>query len=250
MSDKGEVFAAEKILKKRYKNGQAEYLVKWHGYSQKYNTWEPKANIIDKRLLQAFSGNLSNRGWKRKRGGGGGRGRRKSRVKIESDSDEDELDEVVEALQDDRSPNLSPEEKSSSNFADLQYSEPLKESKRPARVKRTDFVESKFARRPQKPSDSIEKTTPQPMNLNPVPQIKKKTGPRFKFTQLRRSFAGDGHLTAASGGPGNADKICSCWRKPLIDQVAITQVTSDQLTVTFRESATDQGFFCNRSSFE
>ena len=40
------VFAAEKINKKRLKNGKTEYLLKWKGWSQKYCTWEPEENIL------------------------------------------------------------------------------------------------------------------------------------------------------------------------------------------------------------
>ena len=42
------VFAAERINKKRVKNGKTEYLVKWKGWSQKYCTWEPEQNILGK----------------------------------------------------------------------------------------------------------------------------------------------------------------------------------------------------------
>ena len=48
------VFAAEKITKKRLKNGQTEYLVKWKGWSPKYSTWEPEENILDPRLIEIF----------------------------------------------------------------------------------------------------------------------------------------------------------------------------------------------------
>ncbi|EEC16696.1 nucleolin, putative, partial [Ixodes scapularis] len=55
LSSVGErVFAAECIQKKRIRKGRAEYLVKWRGWSHKYNTWEPEENILDVRLLEAF----------------------------------------------------------------------------------------------------------------------------------------------------------------------------------------------------
>ncbi|XP_062304198.1 E3 SUMO-protein ligase CBX4-like [Osmerus eperlanus] len=48
------VFAVESIEKKRSRKGRIEYLVKWRGWSPKYNTWEPEENILDPRLLDAF----------------------------------------------------------------------------------------------------------------------------------------------------------------------------------------------------
>ncbi|KAL2101099.1 hypothetical protein ACEWY4_002860 [Coilia grayii] len=48
------VFAVEGIEKKRIRRGRIEYLVKWRGWSPKYNTWEPEENILDPRLLVAF----------------------------------------------------------------------------------------------------------------------------------------------------------------------------------------------------
>jgi len=54
-SDLGEmVFAAERITKKRLRKGKTEYLVKWKGWSPKYNTWEPEENILDVRLIDQF----------------------------------------------------------------------------------------------------------------------------------------------------------------------------------------------------
>jgi len=49
-----QVFAAERIEKKRVRKGKVEYLVKWKGWSIKHNTWEPDENILDARLIEAF----------------------------------------------------------------------------------------------------------------------------------------------------------------------------------------------------
>ncbi|XP_072547475.1 E3 SUMO-protein ligase CBX4-like [Salminus brasiliensis] len=48
------VFTVESIEKKRVRKGRLEYLVKWRGWSPKYNTWEPEENILDPHLLVTF----------------------------------------------------------------------------------------------------------------------------------------------------------------------------------------------------
>lgn len=48
------VYIVEKILKKRETNGKVEFLLKWKGYPDSENCWEPEENIISKRLIQLF----------------------------------------------------------------------------------------------------------------------------------------------------------------------------------------------------
>lgn len=55
------IYAAETILKRRVREGKVEYFIKWKGYSQKYNTWEPEENVLDPRLLRAFRQRLTAR---------------------------------------------------------------------------------------------------------------------------------------------------------------------------------------------
>ena len=55
----------------------------------------------------------------------------------------------------------------------------------------------------------------------------------------------DANCEAVDRTEGNDE--CICWRKPLIDQIVITDVTSNLVTVTVRESNTDKGFFRKRS---
>uniref|UniRef100_A0A915JYV2 Chromo domain-containing protein n=1 Tax=Romanomermis culicivorax TaxID=13658 RepID=A0A915JYV2_ROMCU len=50
----GNVFAAECIKKSRMRKGKIEYLIKWKGWSSKYDSWEPPENILDNRLIQNF----------------------------------------------------------------------------------------------------------------------------------------------------------------------------------------------------
>ncbi|CAD7004630.1 unnamed protein product [Ceratitis capitata] len=66
------VYAAERIIQKRVRKGVLEYRVKWKGWNQRYNTWEPEVNILDRRLIEIYeqsnrsSNTPSKRGGKRK----------------------------------------------------------------------------------------------------------------------------------------------------------------------------------------
>merc|ERR1719158_1481139 len=39
------LYLIEKILKQRTQDGSIQYLIKWKGYSTKYNSWEPKSMV-------------------------------------------------------------------------------------------------------------------------------------------------------------------------------------------------------------
>lgn len=49
-----DIFAAERIINKRTVNGVTQYYIKWKGYSNRDNTWEPAEHILDRSLLTAF----------------------------------------------------------------------------------------------------------------------------------------------------------------------------------------------------
>jgi len=42
-----DIFFVQNVIKSRKnKKGETEYLIKWLGYPEKFNTWEPAKNII------------------------------------------------------------------------------------------------------------------------------------------------------------------------------------------------------------
>ena len=44
-------YEGAEILDSRLKHGKLEYLVKWSGYTDNYNTWESEANCADRKSV-------------------------------------------------------------------------------------------------------------------------------------------------------------------------------------------------------
>ena len=51
-------FLVEKILDKRWRYGKIEYLLKWVGYSDDHNSWEPEENLHCEELIKDFEEQL------------------------------------------------------------------------------------------------------------------------------------------------------------------------------------------------
>ncbi len=51
--EKSEEFQVETVISKRVKcnkqinNGRHEYFIKWEGYDDEFNTWEPLSNLVN-----------------------------------------------------------------------------------------------------------------------------------------------------------------------------------------------------------
>merc|ERR1712135_65080 len=56
-----EEYTVEKILDKRTRGGKTEYLIKWEGYPDSENTWEPDENLDCPEIISAFEDKLKSK---------------------------------------------------------------------------------------------------------------------------------------------------------------------------------------------
>lgn len=267
LSEIGEkVFEVEAIVKQRVRKGKLEYLVKWKGWSSRHNSWEPEDNILDDELIEEFqAGNEKARGGKRT-------GPKKKKYQKESSSSESEDEEG----------SVSPKVGHISSSKQVRKSVNVLQTKpKPSAPKTT--AENTVKRKGRPPKASANVLEPPKKKASAVPtddksSIKKskKCAPPSSHDNQKATDGNSRQTESHRKGNGTISEVvqppskCSeriedqdkgrtidefkegeekvvLWapanRKIVFNTVCVTDVTSNEVTVTVRESSTTDGFF-------
>lgn len=237
-------------------------MVKWQGYSPKFNTWEPVENILDARLLQSFKAlHPGTRGKKRKRGGNWRVGMTK-KLKTEPNEMHSEEEEFVEIE------HVSSEDAAQQRIDDLQLKVEVNDIECPSSSKEDttiqlndsikedlievlDITETKESEiKVTKVSNNLKEISQELLEVNET-EIKNKVTNKSLIDNDEKSGmkpdVGSSVKEVIKTSEDEKRSSCDCYKqKALIDQITITDVTENNVTVTIREAFTAEGFFSVR----
>lgn len=126
-----EEYVVEKILQKRIKKGKIEYFLKWKGYPDSDNTWEPKEHLDCPELIESFETNLKKQQAEKKKDKDTAPAK-KGRGRAKKDASESGSEFDAEKASS-HSPSRSPSRSSSRQVAEDSDSRPAKKKSAPVK---------------------------------------------------------------------------------------------------------------------
>ncbi|XP_044156851.1 chromobox protein homolog 7 isoform X2 [Bufo gargarizans] len=244
-----QVFAVESIRKKRVRKGKVEYLVKWKGWPPKYSTWEPEEHILDPRLVLAYEEKEE----KERASGCRKRGPKPKRL-------------LLQRLygMDLRSAHKSKERKLcfslSRRFSSGLGSKPTTTSTVPEKAKSLQFPLSKQRKGRKFLCLSRKKflrvSTYEPLTRRTdffAKEDEKEEAQSIPDWHEEKPAEEDAHedetMHEADIKDDTKSDTAPLWLPalPLPSEITVTDITSNSITVTFREARCAEGFFRDRS---
>lgn len=275
LSEIGEkVFEAECILKQRIRKRKLEYLVKWKGWSNKFNSWEPEENILDDELIDEFQdGDKQAKSTKRLQKKNFKPQKVAAVIKSESESEEEPSAPKLRCLGSDRSKSAANikgrkfDKRKCSN--DQKLSKQLAQSNvrrrgRPPKLTSIAPIQEKLSSvplsvnchlkneskakplllSPENPTGGLtEKKSDQVKSLLKVNSVSKSLASEECSEFLTRGATGEKVIDARQGDNDKPVPWSPVKRKFVFNTVCVTDVTANAVTITVRESATTDGFF-------
>lgn len=232
------VYAAECILKQRSKKGKTEYLVKWKDYSPRHNTWEPEENILDERLIQAFE-QAQNEGYNSSSG-------HHHHQQTSSNSHlHHHHDHHSNSHKDKKEDKEKREEKGKREEKEKEV------SKQSSRVTSNSMATAALSTPVN--TATTGNSTSVSSSIGGVDNNKSEKGQDKKIEEKEKykrklSYDNSDHVSSEKT-VRNCSPPPDFWKKQnkLVDQILITDVTANDMTITVRECKTLHGFFRERT---